>query len=353
MNYRQCCRFRSNKMDERARKLQTEILKILRDSQKPLGSTKITEELAAAGIESNERTVRFHLHRMDDLNLTRKVSRRMGRVISSRGMSELEGVNILGRLGFIVSKIDGLSYNMNFDPVKAEGSIVMNVSFIPLHQLLDAITEIELAFQAGLGMGNLAVVRGPGEKLGNNIVPIGKAGIGTICSVTLNGLLLKAGIPIISRFGSLLRLEGGKPVCFTELVDYLGTTIDPLEVFLQARMTSVHDAARGRSGVIGASFREVPMVAASGLEVMHAKLQRHGLGGILAIGKPNQPLFNVSVNEGMIGVAVVGGLNPIAAAHEAGVKTENSALHSLADYSDMENFEKLRPRAEKILKENL
>lgn len=341
--------WRGFNMDDRSKKLQTEILKILKNSGKPMGSTKITEELAAVGIETNERTVRFHLHRMDELDLTQKVSRRMGRIATHRGLSELEGLNILGRLGFIVSKIDGLSYNMDFDQFKGEGTIVLNVSFIPVDRIYDAIREIEIAFRAGLGMGKLAMLRGPGEKIGSTVVPLGKIGVGTVCSVTLNGFLLKAGIPILSRFGCLLRLEEGKPVCFTELVDYLGTTIDPLEVFLRAGMTSVGQAARGKSGVIGASFREVPVVAAGGLEVMHAKLERLGLGGILAVGKPNQPLLNVPVNEGMIGVAVVGGLNPIAAAHETGIKTESAALHSLADYSHLENFEKLRERAEKIL----
>ncbi|HOO55629.1 MAG TPA: NrpR regulatory domain-containing protein [bacterium] len=328
-------------MDERSKKLENQILKILKDSGKTMGSTKITEELAMAGIESNERTVRFHLRRLDEQELTEKISRRKGRVITARGITELEGVNILGRLGFIVSKVDGLSYNMNFDTAKKEGSVVLNVSFIPIKRIDKAISEIELAFRAGLGMGRLALLRKPGEIIGKMVVPEGMVGIGTICSVTLNGLLLKEGIPVFSRFGSLLRIESGKPACFTELVDYLGTTVDPLEVFLKAGMTSVGMAARGQSGVIGASFRELPMVAGAKMEMMQKKLEELGLVGILAVGKPNQPLLNVPVNEGMIGIAVVGGLNPIAAAHEAGIRTDNSALHCLVDFNELEDYEKL------------
>ncbi len=336
-------------MYERSKKLENEILKILKKSAKPVGSTFITEELAVAGIDTNERTVRFHLRRMDEEGLTRKVSRRTGRVISEKGATHLEGVNIMGRLGFIVSKIDGLSYNMDFDFSKGEGMVVMNYSIIPSEFLLRALDEIEIAFGAGLGMGRLALIKGAGERIGNTVVPEDKVGIGTICSVTLNGVLLKQGIPVLSRFGCLLRLEKGQPVCFTEMVDYLGTTVDPLEVFLKAGMTSVGEAARGRSGVIGASFREIPIVAGGGLDGIHKRLERLGLGGIISVGKPNQPLLNMPVNEGMIGIAVVGGLNPIAAVYEMGIPTESAALHSLASYSELENFEKLRSHAMELL----
>ncbi len=337
-------------MDDKSKRYRTEILKILRDSGKPLGSTKITELLSVSGIETNERTVRFHLQKLDDDGMTRKISKRVGREITPAGLSELEGVNILGRLGFIVSKIDGLSYNMGFDPVKREGLIVLNVSLIPVEQFETALEEILMAFRAGLGMGRLALLRGPGEKIGNMIVPSNMVGFGTVCSVTLNGLLLKEGIPVASRYGSLLRMEGGRPVCFTELVDYLGTTLDPLEMFLRAGMTSVGKAARGQSGVVGASFREIPIVAGGRLEAVRRKLDMLGLSGILAVGKPNQPLLNVSVDEGMIGMAVVGGLNPVAAAHEAGVNTINAALHCLAPYEALEGFENLRTRFRNLVK---
>ncbi|MFA6451009.1 MAG: NrpR regulatory domain-containing protein [bacterium] len=330
-------------MYDRSKKLETEILKILKKATKPVGSTFITEELAVSGIDTNERTVRFHLRRLDEEGLTRKVSRRTGRIITERGMTELEGVNIMGRLGFIVSKIDGLSYNMDFDLVKGEGAVVMNFSLLPAEHLLRALDEIEMAFASGLGMGKMALIKKPGEKIGNSVVPEGKIGIGTVCSVTLNGVLLKLGVPVLSRFGCLIRMENGQPVCFTEMVDYLGTTVDPLEVFLRAGMTSVGEASRGRSGVIGASFREVPIVAGNGIETIHKKLDRLGLAGIIAVGKPNQPLLNMPVNEGMIGIAVVGGLNPIAAVHETGIPTESAALHSLVSYSELDSFEKLRP----------
>ena len=40
------------------------------------------------------------------------------------------------------------------------------------------------------------------------VVPPGKVGLATVCSVALNGVLLKAGIPVQSRFGGVLEVWG-------------------------------------------------------------------------------------------------------------------------------------------------
>lgn len=335
-------------MDERTKKRHIEILKVLKDVEKPMGSVRLVEELAAAGVDMKDRTVRFHLRRMDELGLTHKVSRRTGREITPLGLEELEQADVMRRMSFIVSKIDGLSYNMTFGTAKMAGSVAMNLSFIPQDRLDEAVEQIELAFRSNLGMGRLVLLKGPREKVGRTVVPENMVGLGTVCSVTLNGALLKMGVPVVSRYGCLLRIEKGEPVGFTELVDYLGVTIDPLELFLRAGMTSVGRAARGGSGLVGASFKEVPAVVGKVLETTHEKMRKVGLGGVLAIGKPNQPLLNVPVNEGMIGLAVIGGINPVAAAHEVGIHTENIALHSLIDYGELYDFEKLRMEIERM-----
>jgi repressor of nif and glnA expression len=53
-----------------------------------------------------------------------------------------------------------------------------------------------------------------------------------VCSITLNGVLLKHGIPTTSRFGDP-ELQNRKPMRFAEIIMYDGTSIDPLEVFIQ------------------------------------------------------------------------------------------------------------------------
>jgi repressor of nif and glnA expression len=64
-------------------------------------------------------------------------------------------------------------------------------------------------------------------------------------------------------------------------------------------------------------------------------MERQGLDGILAIGHPNQPLFDVPVGEGRAGLIVNGGLNPVAALCEAHAEVR---FHSLAEVEEIGRF---------------
>ena len=107
-------------------------------------------------------------------------------------------------------------------------------------------------------MGNRLALLAPGETLGHLTVPQDKLGFCTVCSITLNGVLLKHGVPTISRFGGLLELRDRQPTRCIEMIDYDGTSIDPLEVFIRSGMTNYMGAIRNGNGLIGASYREMP-----------------------------------------------------------------------------------------------
>ena len=49
---------------------------------------------------------------------------------------------------------------------------------------------------------------------------------------------MKAGIPIESRFGGVLEIRNNKPRRFVALISYSGTSLDPSEQYIRARMTS-------------------------------------------------------------------------------------------------------------------
>jgi len=55
-------------MIEKMEKKKLAILRILREAEKPVGSSDITEQLQVMGYEVSERTVRFYLLGMDRLN---------------------------------------------------------------------------------------------------------------------------------------------------------------------------------------------------------------------------------------------------------------------------------------------
>jgi hypothetical protein len=194
---------------------------------------------------------------------------------------------------------------------------------------------MENIFEHNISMGSRFAVMRSGKPIGSSQVPLGYTAITTVCSLTLNGILLSYGIPVTSRFGGLLEMRNRKPERFVELIEYGGTTTDPLEIFIQAGMTRASDCAKTGNGIIGASFREFPSVARDKVLKLSRKMEQIGLGGLLAIGKPNQPLFDIPVTEGRTGMVVIGGLNPMAALVESGIHLQ---MHSMAELVDFERF---------------
>jgi HTH-type transcriptional regulator, global nitrogen regulator NrpRI len=198
-------------------------------------------------------------------------------------------------------------------------------------------------FAAGLSMGDRIAVRMAGDRIGEREVPRGKFLVSTICSVTINGLFLKADIPVVSRFGGLVEMDWGVPKRFIELTEYQGTSIDPHKIFIMANLTKVNQCAGGGSGIIGVSFREFSSVAFEQARRVMAALRRLNLNGILAIGQPNRPLLDIPVGEGRTGMITIDGLNPIAALHEAGIPVELSPLSGLEELASFVPFKEVAP----------
>jgi len=318
-------------------------LRILQEADKPLGSSRITERLLTGHHEISERTVRFYLRNMDREGLTENLGRR-GRRITRHGLEELASARIIDRVGYLAAKIDQMTYRMSFDLSKKTGTVVMNVSVVDKAHLKSAIPDIMKVFEAGLAMGKLVTLLPPYERIGELTVPEGKLGLGTVCSITLNGVLLAHGIPTNSRFGGLLELKDYEPTRFMEIIHYDGTTVDPLEVFIRSSMTDYHGATQTGNGRIGASFRDLPASSRDHVLELGCQLNKVGLGSLLMTGWPGQPLLEIPVDQGQIGVIVVGGLNPAAVLKERGIKSHTHALSGLAEYQTFFNYEELDKR---------
>jgi repressor of nif and glnA expression len=179
-------------------------------------------------------------------------------------------------------------------------------------------------------------------------VPPGMAAISTVCSVTLNGIFFSQGIPTASKFGGLLELKNRQPTRFVEIIHYNGTTIDPLEIFIRSGMTDYIGAIDTGNGRVGAGFREIPAETRSLALELSRQLERAGLGGVLTIGWPGQPLLEIPVNEGRIPLVVMGGLNPTAILEESGIKVRSRALSGLADYRTLFPYEELDERIRRM-----
>lgn len=314
------------------------ILKVLEKHQDIiLGSREISRQLRLYGIELTERTVRYHLKILDERGLT-KVFGKEGRKITPKGKEELSRALVSDKVGFIINKIETLSYLTSFNVDKEEGDVILNVSYFPEKNLKDSLRIMKPVFESPYVMSNRVVFARAGEKIGDVIVPEGKVGIGTVCSVTINGVFLKAGIPVISRFGGVLEIDEEAPTRFLALISYEGSSMDPLVVFIKSRMTAVTNALKHHSGKVLASFREIPVVSIEKARELEARLRAKGIGGALLIGNPNQPLLEMPVGMDRAGMVIVGGLNPIAALEEADIITESTAMVILYDYAKLMPF---------------
>ncbi len=323
----------------RTDRAQHAILRALAQTSGAIGASRIVESLRLDGLDLSPRAIRFHLLETDRKGWTQLVTRRAGRAITAAGREALAGLPNLGATPMIAARIEELIYQTRIEETEpARGSVVVNATFLLPANLPPALNEIRSVFHARLGVGQRLLIAQEGEKIGDKIVPPGYLGIGTLCTITISGCLQRRGIPVFSRFGGLLEIRDRKPFLFTARIDYKGSTLDPLEVFIMAGMTRVRETLRTGNGVICASFREVPVVALPDVERAAVLLRRAGIGGILAIGRPSAPLFGVQVSEGHVGIVVAGGVNAIAAVAEAGFPIR---LVSLAGIDQLARFKKI------------
>ena len=224
------------------------ILRILANSPKAMGSKLIARLLKDDyGIELSERAVRYHLGLLDERGLTAKVSRRDGRQLTSLGMEEMGNAMVGDKVGFVIDKIELLAYQTTFDPRKRSGQIPINFSLFPEEQFKPAIAAMAPCFKAGLCVSDLVAVAGGGHNLAGIAIPAGQVGFATVCSIVINGVLLKEGIPTDSRFGGILQLNNLKPWRFSDLIQYSGSSLDPSEIFIAGRMTSISQAMAGKT----------------------------------------------------------------------------------------------------------
>jgi repressor of nif and glnA expression len=316
------------------------ILKVLSNSREPLGARVIARRLKDLGVELGERAVRYHLKLMDERGLTQTIGRD-GRLITESGIDELESALVSDKVGFAISRIELLAFRTTFDVKKHTGWIPVNISFFPGEKFERALQVMKPAFAAGLCASNLVAVAQEGEHLGEITVPDGRIGLATVCSIVINGSLLKAGVPIDSRFGGILQVKNHQPLRFVELIHYAGSSLDPSEVFIRARMTSVREAAASGNGKILANFREIPALCRPIAEAVIAKLKETGLGGLLLMGNTSEPVCEMPVELNKVGLVLLGGLNPVAAAEEAGIEAENHAMSTVIEYQKLIKFREL------------
>jgi len=314
------------------------ILRILHESPEPVGARLISRRMQDHGVTLSERAVRYHLKLMDNRGLTRLIGQHDGRAITELGIEEIGNARVHDKIGLAISRIEILAFRTALDLDKRQGLLPVNVSFFPRRAFKKALESMKPAFSKGLRVSELVACAEEGERLGELTVPAGYTGFATVCSIVVNGILLKSGIPMDSKFGGILQVKDGKPLRFVELIHYSGSSLDPSEVYIRGGMTSVRQAAERGEGKVLANFREIPVPARKLVDELIARLRNAAIDGVLSIGERGEPICQIPVDMNRMGMILYGGLNPVACAHETGIEVENRAMSTVMEYQELQNF---------------
>lgn len=233
-------------------------------------------------------------------------------------------------------------YEVTFDPVKKKGKIIVNISIVNESDFKKIISLFRQAIHSGLSVSPYIKIIRPGEEIGNIKIEAGKVGIATACSITIDGVLLKAGIPVKPKLGGVVEIHDGSPLRFTDVLTYDSTTIDPLDVFMSQELTSAAQMINTGTGKILANLREAPMSARDRIELVLDSLVKAGFSCILEVGEPNNDILGIPVGRDKLGIAVIGGTNPMALVQENDIDINTNELSILLDIEEMVHIDELK-----------
>ena len=228
---------------------------------------------------------------------------------------------------FILSKSWNLIQQVSLDVEKECGDIIANISYIKKAELEDALKIMEECYKSNKKYlsPHFQIVSHPEDDE--------KIGIATICSLSVDGLLIKNGIKSTPKYGGLLELT--EPPLFIDLISYNGSSIDPHKIFIAKDMTSI-TIDNGIKRLL-ASIKEIPYVARDYSVYFLDKLEKLELP-IYKIGKPRELTYNAKADNYNFGLVTGSGLNIIAAIKEKGIDIEVKAATRLMPFEKMDKL---------------
>lgn len=309
-----------------------EILRVIENASAPIGARAISDCLSSRGYDLGERAVRYNLKILDELGFTKKKGY-SGRVLTPLGSRELNDALVDDRIGFVNTRIEEYMFRTSFDPKTCRGDVIANTSIVDKSNAEKVFEILDSAFNAGYTISRRVLILDEEECVCNLEIPKGALGIATLCSITLDGMLMKRGIPVLTSFAGLAKVTERQTSGFTDLIAYAGSSLDPIKVFMGRRVTSVADAILNGSGTVLANVREVPVAASSLVRALLDEAEKAGLDGLIKIGEPSEPILSCPVGSGKIGIAFYAGVNGVVAAEESGIEMKTAPISILIDYA--------------------
>lgn len=287
-----------------------EILRILKDHEEPLGAKRLSEIMAERGFVLSDRAVQYYLRYLDDAGFTRKIGNQ-GRLLTEKGLSETDQALVDDRIGFIISKLERLAFRSTFNPATGTGDVAYNLSTIPEERADEVIAAFDQVIAAECGFFNAYRVIDRHPK-----VPPGHVGFITVCSITMDGVFQRQGIPVKVAYGGTMAVQEKKATEFTTLIGYRGTTIDPLQLFISSGLTRIHPLVMTGTGIALVNIRQVPLPAEDQVRDLIRGMRSNGFVLPVEMG---QTILNVPPDPHRISIASYSGMNLIGNCVELGI----------------------------------
>jgi repressor of nif and glnA expression len=241
-----------------------------------------------------------------------------------------------------MARIETLIYQISFNTEERVGNVPINVSLFPADRFNQVLKVMRNIFGSRPDFSDLVAMAGEGDKLGEVTVPKGTVGLATISGIVISGILLRSGIPLDFKFAGLLQIRNRECIRFVELINYTGSSLDPSEVFIASKMTSVSGVVREGDGKIIASFCEFPALALSKAEAVIRQLKKVGITGLYRIGGDGETVCETPVGMSRVGMILSDGLNLVAVAAEAGIEVKNHAMSGVIDFKKLRSLQDLQ-----------
>jgi repressor of nif and glnA expression len=241
-----------------------------------------------------------------------------------------------------MARIETLTYQISFEPEERVGNVPINVSLFPADRFNQALKVMRSIYGSRPCFSDLVAIAGEGDRLGEVTVPKGEVGLATISGIVISGILLRSGIPLDFKFAGVLQIRDRECVRFIDLINYTGSSLDPSEIFIASKMTSVSGVVREGNGKIIASFCEFPALALSKAEAVIMKLETVGITGLSKIGGTGEMVCETPVGMSRVGMILADGLNLVAVAAEAGIEVKNHAINGVIDFRKLRSLKDLQ-----------
>lgn len=321
-------------------RVRLEILRLISQSENPVGADVLTAQLAKLGISISGPGVRYHLRVLDEQGFTTRFST-LGRLLTQKGWEELHRSLIDTRLQSALAKAEAVAHLVTFDMKEQRGEVAISTSLFPAKHLSTVVSYCQQACRARLCVSNRIGLITEDRRF--NALPLapGKMGITTVSTALIDGLLLSHGLLFRPVYGGLVEIKANRPVRMVEVVDYGRGSLDPIVVLARSGNTQVRDVLQHGVGLILADVREMSGVARERTCKVLEEIKQCGIEGVLEVGEIGQPILGVPVQPQNFGVALVAGINPLVASVEAGIPIEFNLNAGTIDWESLQSIESI------------